>query len=114
MKYKTLSFVLIFALVSMLYAQNTSAQAPASGSGGQTKAERPEHMIEMHKQQMAAMKADVEKMKAALAAMKANIASISDQNELARWRFQQTRKGVCVVEAQSQAHRRRRTCGACL
>ncbi len=86
MKFKTFLPVVIFAFTPVLWAQNASAQAPASGGGSQARTERRKNMMEMHKQQMEAMKADVEKMKASLAAMKANIASITDTNEMARWR----------------------------
>ena len=42
-------------------------------------------MMEMHSQEMAAMKADIEKVKSSLAEMKANIFTIREPNELARW-----------------------------
>jgi hypothetical protein len=78
-KYRTLLPVLIFALTPAISAQ--SAQEPA-GSG--TRAEHPQDMMEMHEQEMQAMKADLEKMKSALAAMKTNLGTITDTNELAR------------------------------
>jgi hypothetical protein len=43
-------------------------------------------MVEMHKQEMAAMKADIETLKSSLAQMKANVLTIREPNELARWR----------------------------
>jgi hypothetical protein len=43
-------------------------------------------MMEMHQQEMEAMKAYIDKMKSALAQMKANIHLIKDVNEMARWR----------------------------
>jgi len=40
----------------------------------------------MHKQEMEAVRADIEKMKSSLAQMKANLLTIKDTNELSRWR----------------------------
>ncbi len=57
MKFKTFLPVVIFAFTPVLWAQNASAQAPASGGGSQARTERRENMMEMHKQQMEAMKA---------------------------------------------------------
>ncbi|HKU24532.1 MAG TPA: hypothetical protein VJQ54_03615 [Candidatus Sulfotelmatobacter sp.] len=57
---------------------------PGPESGSKMRAERRQQMMEMHKQEMAAMEADIEKMKAFLAEMKANILTIRVPNELAR------------------------------
>ena len=43
-------------------------------------------MMEMHKQEIEAVRADIEKMKSSLAQMHANLLTIKDPNELSRWR----------------------------
>jgi hypothetical protein len=86
MKYRSVLLIPILSMVSMLYAQNTSTQAPATTGDSQVGSEQRERVMEMHKQQMDVMKGDVEKMQRALAEMKANLATIKDTNELARWR----------------------------
>jgi hypothetical protein len=60
MKLKSLLLVLIFALTPLICAQDAPAQAPAgAGGGNQVRAEHRKKMMEMHKQEMDAMKADV-------------------------------------------------------
>ena len=63
MKLKSLLLVLIFALTPLIWAQDAPEQAPAGPGGNQVRAEHRKQMMEMHKQEMDAMKADVEKMK---------------------------------------------------
>jgi hypothetical protein len=43
-------------------------------------------MMDMHRQEMAAMKADIGKMESSLAQMKAVVLTIRDPNELSLWR----------------------------
>jgi hypothetical protein len=74
MKIESFLLVLIFALTPVMWAQEQPAQAPPGPGGGDRM--RPEHrqqMMEMHRQEMGAMKADVERMRSSLAQMKANI-----------------------------------------
>ena len=87
MKTKDLVLVVMFAVASAMWAQDKLAQAPpGSGTGNQMRAEERQKMIEMHGQEMAGMRADMEKMKASLAQMKANLFTIKDTNEFSRWR----------------------------
>ena len=90
MKFKSLLLILLFTLMSVSWVQQAPSQASASpsGSGGrsQMRAAHRQEIMELHIQQMEAMKADVEKMKASLAQMKANLLTIKDTNETARWR----------------------------
>lgn len=87
MKMKTFLVVMIFALTTVMWAQNAPVKiSGTSHSGGQLRAEHRQEMMEMHKQEMEAMKADVEKMKSSLAQMKANLLTIRERNELDRWR----------------------------
>ena len=87
MNFKTLPFVLLLA--SIAWAQGAPSQAPAGtgapGTRNQARSARREHMMEMHNQEMAAMKADVEELKSSLAEMKTKVAGISDAAEKARW-----------------------------
>jgi len=71
---------------SVAWGQGESPQPPMGGPGmtGPNGGQR-QKMMEMHKQHLDAMKADVEKMKATLDQMKANVAKISDAGEKARW-----------------------------
>jgi hypothetical protein len=89
MKRKSLLFVLMFSLTSLVRAQGVSPQPPTStagpGSRDQMSSEHHQKMMEMHKQQMEAVNADMEKMKSSLAQMKANVAKISDPSEKGRW-----------------------------
>lgn len=87
MKLSTLLLVAAFALVPSVCAQGTPPQeSVGSVSGTQARQERRQKMMEMHRQEMAAMKADIETLKSSLAQMKANILTIRDPNELARWK----------------------------
>lgn len=89
MKLTKLVIVVLVALVSAVWAQDTQSQTappPSSSQGTKGQMPRHQHMMEMHKQEMDAMKADIEKMKSSLAQMKANLLTIKDTNELARWR----------------------------
>jgi hypothetical protein len=87
MKIKGFVLVLIFALTPALWAQDKPAQAPPGpSSGNQMRAEYRPKMMEMHKQEMEAMRADIGKMKSLLAQMKAIILTIRDPNELSLWR----------------------------
>jgi len=74
MKLKSLLLALIFALTTVMWAQNTPAQEPAPAGGSQARPGHRQQMMEMHKQEMEAMKADMEKMKSSLAQMKTNVA----------------------------------------
>ncbi|MBZ5572725.1 MAG: hypothetical protein LAO09_12715 [Acidobacteriia bacterium] len=85
MKHKILLLALLFTLASVAWAQDTQSQAPASASKTQTRSAHRQHMMEMHKQEMDAAKADVAKIKSSLEQMKANVAKISDADEKARW-----------------------------
>jgi hypothetical protein len=74
--------VVILMFVSLSLAQSAPAATPPPP------AHHPmdnEHMAEMHKQHMDAMKADLDKMKASLEQMKANVSQISNAEEKARW-----------------------------
>jgi hypothetical protein len=68
MKHKILPLALLFTLASMVWAQDTQSQTSASKSGSMSKTQTPstdrQQMMEMHKEEMEAIKADVEKMKA--------------------------------------------------
>ena len=88
MKIKSFLLVLIFALTPTMWAQDKPVQAPPGpGSGNHMRAEHRQQMMEMHKKEMEAMRADIEKkMKSSLAQMKANVLTIRDPNELSRWR----------------------------
>ena len=87
MKIKSFRLVLIFALSPAMWTQDKPTQAPPGpGSGGQMRAERRQTMTKMHKQEMEAMRADIEKMKSSLAQMKAVTLTIRDPNELSLWR----------------------------
>ena len=83
MKLTKLVLVLLFAFVAAVWAQDTQSQTPGQGAKGQMP--HRQHMMEMHKQEMDAMKADVAKMKSSLEQMKANVAKISNADEKARW-----------------------------
>ena len=91
MNHKTVMPVLILALASLTLAQETAQpspalKAPTAGPGMMgPMAEQRQKMMEMHKQHVAAMQADVDKMKAALEQMKANVANVSDAGEKERW-----------------------------
>jgi len=91
MNYRSILPVLILALASLTFAQEAPQPAPPpqtpAGSPGMTGAggAKRQKMMEMHKQHMAAMQADLDKMKAALEQMKTNVGSISDAAEKARW-----------------------------
>jgi hypothetical protein len=87
MKIKSFLLVLIFALTPAIRAQDKPAQAPPGhGGGNQMRAEHRQKMMEMHIQEMEAMRTDIEKMKSSLAEMKANLLTIRDPNDLSRWR----------------------------
>jgi hypothetical protein len=87
MMVKSLLLVLMFALTPAMRAQEKPAQAPPGpGSGDQMRAEHRQRMMAMHRQEMEAMKADIEKMKSSLAQMKAVVLTIRDPNELSLWR----------------------------
>jgi hypothetical protein len=87
MKVKSFLLVLIFALTPAMWSQDKPAQAPPGpGSGNQMRAEHRQTMMEMHKQEMEAMRADIEKMGSSLAQMKAIVLTIRDPNELSLWR----------------------------
>jgi hypothetical protein len=85
MKLKRLLLALIFALTTVMWAQNAPAQEPVPAGGSQARPGHRQQMMEMHKQEMEAMKADMEKMKSSLAQMKTNVAAIKDPAEKARW-----------------------------
>jgi hypothetical protein len=80
---------LMFILTSLVWAQDTSPQAPPSTAGpssrDQMHSENRQKMMEMHKHEMEAMKADLEKMKSSLAQMKADVAGINNSSEKRRW-----------------------------
>ena len=85
MKIKSFLLILIFALTPTMWAQDKPAQAPPGpGSGNQMRAEHRQTM--MDKQELEAMRADIEKMKSSLAQMKAVTLTIRDPNELSLWR----------------------------
>jgi len=87
MKIKSFLFVLIFALTPAMWPQDKPGQAPGGpGSGNEMRAEHRQQMMQMHKQEMEAVRADIEKMKSSLAQMNANLLTIKDTNELSRWR----------------------------
>jgi hypothetical protein len=79
MKIKSFLLVLIFALATAVLAQDKVAQVPPGS-------EHRQKMMEMHKQEMEAVRADIAKMKLSLAQMQANLLTIRDTNELSRWR----------------------------
>jgi hypothetical protein len=85
MKIKSFLLVLIFALAPVMRAQEKPAQTPPPG-GSEAQAEHRQKMMDMHKQEMAAMKADIGKMESSLAQMKAVVLTIRDPNELSLWR----------------------------
>ena len=89
MKRMTFLLSLMLILTSLVWAQDTSTQAPPStaapGSGDQMRNEHRQKMMEMHKHEIEAMKADMEKMKSSLQQMKTNVAKISDPAEKGRW-----------------------------
>jgi uncharacterized protein HemX len=86
---------LLFAIAIFFAATFAWGQAqPPSESQGQTttppsrsqmRAQRRQQMQAFHQQQIAAMRADLDKLKKSLAAMQANIPNIKDINERARW-----------------------------
>jgi len=81
---------LMLSVSAVAWAQGEATvpppQPPLGGPGMTGPAGGPrQKMMEMHKQHLDAMKADVEKMKATLEQMKANVAKISDAGEKARW-----------------------------
>jgi hypothetical protein len=82
MNVKTLVLIATFAQALSVCAQGTPPQVPAGSTAGtQTRQERHHQMMEMHKQEMAAMKADIETLKSSLAQMKANVLTIREPNE---------------------------------
>jgi hypothetical protein len=85
MMVKSLLLVLMFALAPVMRAQEKPAQTPPPG-GSEAQAEHRQKMMDMHKQEMAAMKADIGKMESSLAQMKAVVLTIRDPNELSLWR----------------------------
>jgi hypothetical protein len=86
-KMKSFLVVMIFALTTVTWAQDTPVKASGTThSGGQMRAEHRQEMMEMHTQEMEAMKADVVKMKSSIAQMKANLLTIRERNDLDRWR----------------------------
>ena len=87
MKIKGSLLVLAFALTPVIRAQERPAQAPPGpGSGDQMRAEHRQHVMAMHRQEMEAMRADIERMKSSLAQIKAIVLTIRDLNELSLWR----------------------------
>ena len=85
MKIKSLLLVLIFALTPVMWAQEKPAQTPPPG-GSEAQAEHRQKMMDMHKQETGAMRADIGRMKSSLAQMKAVVLTIRDPNELSLWR----------------------------
>jgi hypothetical protein len=85
MRIKSFLLVLIFALAPVMRAQEKPAQTPPPG-GSEAQAEHRQKMMDMHKQEMGAMKADIGKMESSLAQMKAVVLTIRDPNELSLWR----------------------------
>ena len=62
MKIKSFLLVLIFALTPAMWAQEKPAQAPPGpSSGNQMRAEYRQNMLEVHKQEMEAVRADIER-----------------------------------------------------
>ena len=96
MKIKSFLLVLIFALTPVMWAQEKPAQTPAPG-GSEAQAEHRQKMMDMHKQEMGAMKADIEKMESSLAQMKTNVAAIKDSAEKARWQTNVDMWGTVVA-----------------
>src|ERR1700750_1722988 len=87
MKVKRFLLLISLALTPVLCAQSAPVKAPVSGPDkGLLRTEHRQTMMDMHKQEMEAMKADLEKMKSSLAQMKANLLTITDRNEMDRWR----------------------------
>ena len=87
MKFKSSLLVLAFALTPAMWAQEKPAQAPPGpGAESQMRAEHRQRMMEMHEQEMEAMRADIGRMKSSLAEMKAVVLTIRDPNELSLWR----------------------------
>ncbi|MGE5056963.1 MAG: hypothetical protein ACM3WP_22625 [Acidobacteriota bacterium] len=67
MKLSTPLLIAAFAAAPSVCAQSTPPQEPAgSASGSHARQERRQQMMEMHKEEMAAMKADIETLKSAL------------------------------------------------
>ena len=88
MNRKNLLLAVILTLASVGWAQTQSAPPPATppkGGPGEMDMGHHHKMMEMDKEHMAAMKADVDKMKASLDQLKANVAKIGDPAEKARW-----------------------------
>jgi hypothetical protein len=86
MKMKT--FLLVSILVTpIVWAQTAPRQAPDSHPDRDRLASgQCQEMMEMHKQQIEAMRAEVEHLRKSLAQMKANLLTIRDSNEMDRWR----------------------------
>jgi len=85
MRLKSLLFVLAFALAPVMRAQERPAQTPPPGGSG-AQAEHRQKMMDMHRQETEAMRADIGRMKSSLAQMKAVVLAIRDPNELSLWR----------------------------
>jgi hypothetical protein len=82
MKVKGVLLAMLFGLTLQAWGQ----QPPAPPAGrSQARAEHRQKMMEMHQQEMAAMKIDIEKLNSFLAQMKTNVAAIKDSAEKARW-----------------------------
>ena len=87
MKIKSFLLVLIFVLTPAMWGQDKPAQAPPGpGIGNKMGTEHRQTMMEIHKQEMEAMRTDIEKMESSLAQMKAIVLTIRDPNELSLWR----------------------------
>jgi len=82
MKLNVLLLVAALAAAPGVFAQGAPPQqAAGSAAGPQARQERRQQMMEVHRQEMAAMKADIETLKSSLAQMKANILTIREPNE---------------------------------
>jgi len=86
MKMKSL-LLITMVVAPIMWAQTAPRQAPHSHPERDRLASgQCQEMMEMHKQQIEAMRAEVEHMKKSLAQMNANLLTIRDSNEMDRWR----------------------------
>src|SRR6516225_6243248 len=93
MKPSSLLALLLFLMTSLGWAQGASsgqnpsrtAQTQPSAPGAPASQRTHTQMQAICKENIDAMKTDVQKMRSAFDKMKANVASISDPNEKTRW-----------------------------
>src|SRR5262249_44101523 len=85
MKLMSVLLVMVFALAAVIWAQSRRLQATAHGnSEGELRADHCQEVMQAHRQEIEARKADRDKMRSYLAQMKANLLTLTRRDELDR------------------------------